>query len=681
MSADTPVLNEAEARAVRRGVPDPGIALPGVAWPTVALWVGTFALWVGTMATALTDRVSLLVAVPLLAAVTFLMFTVLHEATHHAAGRSSRINETLGRLSIPFVVFFASFPMIRYIHIEHHRNTNEDIRTDPDAWTSHGSWWQLPFRWATIDAWYVRFYVPRMAGRPTAERREVVAGLLFGVALVVGAALTGNLVNFLLLVVLPQRIGLTVLAWWFDWLPHHGLAHTQRENRYLATRVRVGAEWAMTPVLLYQNYHLVHHLHPSIPFYRYVRAWKNNEEAYLAEGVPIATAWGRELSVSEYRAWRNVGDRWATTGAEEPGSRDHEFRTLTVAEVRPLTDDSGAICLDVPDEHRAAFAFVPGQHVVVRAEVDGREVRRTYSVCSAAGSDLLRIAVRRLDGGAFSTFATTELKAGDSLDVAPPAGRFTLAPAPEDSGHYAAVAAGSGITPVLAMLGSALLASDDVTATLVYANGTRAGTMFADEIAMLARQAEGRLKVVHVLSREDAPAAAATTGEATAVSHERFVGGRLTPGLLTDLVGDRLARADAWFVCGPQGVVDLVGEALAGGGVAADRLHHELFFVETDDAAAALAVESELALTIDGVETNVVTDRDETVLEAALRARLDPPYACAGGACGTCRALVTRGSVAMDTDHALTPEDREAGYVLTCQARPTTSRVGLDYDA
>ncbi len=667
---------------MRRGVPDPGIPLPVVAWPTVALWSGSFVVWVLTVWGSLTDRLPAPVTVLVLAAVTFLMFTVLHEAMHHAAGSITRVNEVLGRLSVPFVSFFASFPMLRYVHIEHHRNTNEDMRTDPDAWTSHGPAWQLPLRWATTDLWYVRFYAPRLSGRPVQERREAAAALFFGVALVGVAAATGHLVDVLLLVVLPQRLGLLVLAWWFDWLPHHGLTHTQREDRYRTTRVRVGAEWAMTPVLLYQNYHLVHHLHPSIPFYRYIRAWENNREAYLAADVPISTAWGRELSVSEYRAWRSVGDRFATTTADDPGSRDHEFRALTVSEVRPLTDRSVAICLDVPEEHRRAFAFVPGQHVVVRATVDGREVRRTYSICSSAGSDLLRIAVRRLDGGAFSTFATTRLRAGDVLEVAPPAGRFVLAPVSHARRHYAAVAAGSGITPILSMLGSALLASDTVTATLVYANADRASTMFADEIAMLARQAEGRLRVVHVLSREAVPPAEGPPGgEALAASHETWVHDRLTPALLAELAGDALAGADDWFVCGPQGVVDVVREALDDHGVPSDRLHHELFFAEPGTGAPAQAVASEVTLTIDGVETDLVTDGDETLLEAALRARLDPPYACAGGACGTCRALVTRGAAEMDVDHALTPEDREAGYVLTCQARPTTPRLALDYDA
>lgn len=687
MSVNQPVLNEAESRAVRRGVPDPGIALPTVARPTVALWVFSFLTWSVTVWAHLTQDLTLWVAIPILSAATFLMFTVLHEATHHAAGQITAVNEWLGRLSAPFVAVYMTYPFFRYIHIEHHRNTNEDINTDPDSWTSHGPWWQLPFRWASIDVGYVVFYIKRMSNRPSREIAGVLSGVLFALGLAFAAILTGHGMDFVLLVLVPQRIGLTILAWWFDWLPHHDLEHTQRDNRFQATRIRVGAEWAMTPLMMYQNYHLVHHLHPAIPFYRYIAAWEANEEAYLAQDVPISTAWGRELSVSEYRQWRRISSSFTTVTADEPGQRDHDFRPLTVKEVRRLTDDAVSIEFDVPENERESFNFTPGQHLVIRTHIDGQEVRRTYSICAAAGSGTLRIAVKRIDDGAFSHFAIEVLAAGDVLEVVPPAGRFTLAPQPEDNRHYGAIVAGSGITPVLSMMSTALMSSDDTTATLIYCNASRASTMFADELEMLARSFEGRFKIIHVLSREAVEAtepdqsAVESVREALAQSHEEFVSGRLDPETLQTVLGTRMQAVDEWFVCGPQGLVDLVDESLGAEGIASEKIHRELFFVERHASDIAHTVPAELAITVDGIEVDVQTDGKETLLEAALRADLDPPYSCAGGACGTCRAKIVFGEVVMDTNYALTAADVESGYVLTCQSRPTTKRISVDYDA
>ena len=687
MSVNQVVLNEAESRAVRRGVPDPGIALPQVAWPTVALWTATFVAWVVSVWGYLTHDLTLWVVIPVLSAVTFLMFTVLHEATHHAAGRITAVNEWLGRLSAPFVMIYATFPLVRFIHIEHHRNTNEDIHTDPDAWTSHGPWWQLPLRWASIDVGYFNFYAKRLRSRPVRELVEVFGGVIASVLVFVVALAAGHGMDFVLLILIPQRLGLTILSWWFDWLPHHGLEHTQRENRFQATRIRVGAEWAVTPIMMYQNYHLVHHLHPAIPFYRYMAAWEANEEAYLVQDVPISTAWGRELSVSEYRQWRHLSEAFTTSEADAPGERDHDFRPLAVKEIRRLTPDSVSIEFEVSEAERDTYAFVPGQHVVVRTKLDGQDIRRTYSICAVAGSGTLRIAVKRIENGAFSHFANDELAAGDVLEVGPPAGRFILSAQAEDRRHYGAIVAGSGITPVLSMLSTALFASEDAVATLVYCNATRASTMFADELEMLARTFEGRLRIVHVISREtvEAPthsdASIVGVAEALAQSHEQFVAGKLDGTVLRASLGDRLARVDEWFVCGPQDLVDLVDETLGAEGVSIDRIHRELFFVEKHESDLGHTVPAELAITIDGVEVDVPTDGKETLLEAALRAELDPPYACAGGACGTCRAKIVFGEVVMDTNYALTAADVDSGYVLTCQSRPTTRRISVDYDA
>ena len=679
------VLSEDEAAAVRRGVPDPGIPLPAVARPTVALWAGSLALWVGATVLALAaldgsvSRWWLLATVPVHALVTFTMFTVLHEATHHAAGRLRGVNEVLGRLSMPFVVAWATFPLVRYIHIEHHRHTNSGVLVDPDAWVEGGPTWQRPLRWLAIDLWYFRFYAPRMRQRP---RREV-AGELATLAVVVGLATalvaTGHGLALVMVYLLPQRIGVGVLAWWFDWLPHHDLGVTARVDRFRATRVRVGRERLMTPVMLYQNYHLVHHIHPTIPFYRYVRAWENTRDDFLARDVPIATAWGTELTPAEYRAWRGLTDGTVLPAGEvRPG-----FHRLRMSEVRRLTADAVAVTFDVPDELAATFAHRPGQHVTVRAWLDradgaGREERRSYSVCSAAGSGVLRVGIRTVDGGRFSTWVGSELAAGDTLEVAAPAGRFTPEPPVglASGRRVVAVAAGSGITPVLSITASVLEAEPATRVTLLLGNRDAASTMFADELSMLVARAEGRLRLVHVHSR----GAVASDGRADdAVRWETVEAGRLSVERVLAHV-PRPDDVDGWFLCGPESLGDSLVAGLEAAGVPGERVHREVFATAPAAGPVEGTTAASVRVTLDGASAVVDCGPDEAVLDAALRAGLDAPYSCAGGACGTCAATLRSGTVHLAARHALTDAEVDEGRILTCQARPTSEAVAVDYD-
>lgn len=495
--------------AARRAAPDPGIELPEVAVPTVLVAAASLALWL--IATSLTVAVVqgrlgrgwLAVTIPALTLVTFSMFTVLHESVHHAAGRVSWVNACLGRLAMPFVAAWASFPMFTWLHIEHHRNTNEGPASDPDAWTEDAPTWQLPLRWLAFDLWYACFYLPRMRRRPAGEQLGVLATLTVVASAVVALVTTGHGTELVLAYLLPQRLGVGLLSWWFDWLPHHGLESTSRSDRFQATRVRVGWERVMSPLMFNQNYHLVHHIHPTIPFYRYVQAWRSTEADWLSRDVPIATAWGSSLTSQEYTAWRSL-----TASYDGRGSASHvgvtaapydglaagrsRLHALTVEAIRPLTAEAVAVTLEVPPGLAEAFAFRAGQHVTIRVVLDGHEVRRTYSVLSPEGSGVLTLGVKRVAGGTLSTYLTRELRAGDALDVGEPSGGFVLAPARGRARTLGAVAAGSGITPVLSLLATALAADPNTTATLVYANRSPATTMLADELAALAGWSAGR---------------------------------------------------------------------------------------------------------------------------------------------------------------------------------------------
>ncbi|GAW49823.1 MULTISPECIES: fatty acid desaturase [unclassified Nocardioides] len=665
MTAPT-IARNPEATQPVLGLPDPGETVPRLAWPTVLLFVGTLGLFAFEAWAVLAAQWSPWRTVPIGAAVTFLMFSVLHEATHHAISTDTRLNNAFGHLAQPFVAAYATFPLMQFIHIEHHRNTNEPKASDPDAWTSEGPWWQLPFRWATIDVWYVAFYVRRLRERPRAEV-VVTLGTFLSVAAVFGAvAATGHLYELVVLYLVPQRIGLTILAWWFDYLPHHGLTATQREDKYRATRVRVGGEAWLTPLFVYQNYHLVHHLHPSVPFYRYVRAWRRNETAYLDRDAAISTWFGRSLTAEEYRTWRRLTDR--LSGPALSGRRA-AFHPLRVTSVERMTEDSVVLSFAVPEDLAPDYRYTAGQHVTLRAVIDGQDVRRSYSLCAPATTGELRVAVKRVEGGVFSSYLNGELRSGDILDVMTPTGRFGI---PLDAGAkhaYVGVAAGSGITPLVSIIATALEVEQASTFDLVYGNRAAASTMFRRELDALVTEFDGRLRVHHVVSREDA----ALTG-------------RIDRALVARLVGDRVASVDAWLLCGPQAMVEDVTDGLLQAGVAEDRVHSELFHtaaepVEAHDGDLASLV-SRVSVALDGAETTFeLAAAGATVLDAALAAGVDAPYACAGGACGTCRAKVMLGTAAMDQNHALDAAEVDEGYVLTCQAHPTSEELRVDYDA
>jgi ring-1,2-phenylacetyl-CoA epoxidase subunit PaaE len=354
------------------------------------------------------------------------------------------------------------------------------------------------------------------------------------------------------------------------------------------------------------------------------------------------------------------------------------FHQLRVAAVDRITEDAVAVTFDVPPPLRAAYAFVAGQHVTVRrAEPDVGEVRRSYSICSTpaelAAHGRLRIGVRQLAGGAFSTFAAKALRPGDTVEVLPPVGHFTTAFDPARRRRYAAIAAGSGITPVLSLIATALSVEPASTFTLLYGNRYARSVMFAEELADLKDRYPARLHVVHVLSREP---------------HEApLLSGRLDAQRLGRLFDTLVPvdRHDEWFLCGPMAMVTEARNVLTSRGVPASAIHVELFYVEEHPPSRSPVVEeaggdTEVTIRLDGRASTFRMGRHERVLDAALRVRAELPYACKGGVCSTCRARLVEGEVRMAANWALEPDELAAGYVLTCQSSPVTDRLVVDYD-
>ncbi len=352
------------------------------------------------------------------------------------------------------------------------------------------------------------------------------------------------------------------------------------------------------------------------------------------------------------------------------------FHTLRIAEIEPLTEDSIAVSFDVPEELREDYAYTQGQHITVRTELAGDDVRRNYSICSPVSSGELRIAVKRLPGGAFSEHALGTLKVGDSLEVMTPSGRFFTELDPANAKHYVCVAAGSGITPILSIVATTLETEPGSRVTLVYANRTHKTVMFLEEIEDLKDRYRDRFHLIHVLSREPQEA--------------ELFSGRLD----ADRMGRMLEAifppdtVDDWFLCGPFEMVDSLRKLLIAEGVSKKSVHAEVFHVETAPPVRRTREETapgegaDVTITLDGRRSSFTLPIDgPSVLEAALTVRADAPFACKGGVCGTCRAKVLEGTVEMDTNWALEPEEIERGYVLTCQSHPTSDKVVLDYDA
>ncbi|MEJ1112841.1 1,2-phenylacetyl-CoA epoxidase subunit PaaE [Paenarthrobacter sp. CCNWLY172] len=399
-----------------------------------------------------------------------------------------------------------------------------------------------------------------------------------------------------------------------------------------------------------------------------------------------------------------------TTETQTASRRRASFHNLTVSEVRRLTDDAIEVSFGVPAELAGQYDYLPGQYVALRTSLpdengEPHEVRRSYSICAEPrsfedGSSEIRVAIKKDLGGVFSTWANAELKAGDVLDVMSPQGAFISRHGKDGSavqhnvmnsmnhpeelagepGNFVAIAAGSGITPVIAIARTLLAANPETTFDLVYANKAAMDVMFLEELADLKDKYPSRLALHHVLSREQRIAPLMT--------------GRIDSEKLQALLSSaiRAEDVDEWFLCGPFELVQLCRDTLAARGVEPEHVRFELFTTGRPDRpegnAGRPVVEDEsqdtykITFTLDGLTGDVAspTHARESILNAALRVRPDVPFACAGGVCGTCRAKLITGTVTMDENYALEQDELDRGYVLTCQSHPTSEEVTVDFD-
>ena len=353
-----------------------------------------------------------------------------------------------------------------------------------------------------------------------------------------------------------------------------------------------------------------------------------------------------------------------------------KFYALKIKEIRRETDECVSIAFDVPSDLQAVFAYKSGQYLTFRSEIDGNTVRRSYSICSSPLDNEWRVAVKKVENGVFSTFANVHLKLGDTLDVTPPSGHFiTTNLADNVAQNYVFFAAGSGITPVISHIKTLLRSDKNAGCTLIYGNKRTSSIVFREDIEALKNQYMTRLRVVHILSRER--------------TDVDLLHGRLDEEKIAALFEKmpEILRGSHFFICGPEAMTLGIKSALINKNINAQSIHFELFGtnlsrkkLETSARAVSEIPTATATIKLDGITFDVPILNKNTVLDAALEAGADLPYACKGGVCCTCRAKLTAGKIEMAVNYSLTEEEVKNGFILTCQAVPLTERITVDFD-
>ena len=354
------------------------------------------------------------------------------------------------------------------------------------------------------------------------------------------------------------------------------------------------------------------------------------------------------------------------------------FHKLKVRNVEKESEDCVSIEFEIPEDLKDAFQFKQGQNLTIKKILNGEELRRSYSICTSPFENKLKVAVKKAEGGVFSTWANAQLKIGDVLEILPPTGKFYTELNPSQKKNYVAFAAGSGITPILSIIKTTLVTEPESTFTLVYGNRTKTSIIFKEDLEALKDKFIDRFRVYHILSREltEAP-----------INNGRIDVDKLEL-LFTKLIDQK--SCDEFFVCGPEEMIFCIKGYLERRGVSTNKIHFELFTVPGQKRSEAESVKLEIeqgpkakvSVKLDGIVFDFdLNYESESILDAALKQGADLPYACKGGVCTTCKAKLIEGEVSMDVNWGLEPDELAKGFILTCQSHPKTDKVIIDFDA
>lgn len=348
------------------------------------------------------------------------------------------------------------------------------------------------------------------------------------------------------------------------------------------------------------------------------------------------------------------------------------FHSLRINNIRKETADTVSISLDIPADLKEDYAFIPGQYVTFRTNIFKEEVRRSYSICSAPDSGELRVAIKQIKDGIFSTYANTRLKEGEHLDVGIPEGKFTLQTNIDNRKNYGAFVAGSGITPVLSMIKDVLVHEPKSSFVLVYGNKTPENTIFHEQLHQLEKEYFGRLFVYYTYTQ---------TNESNALF------GRIDTEKVNYILKNKHKNItfDSFYLCGPETMINLVSDTLQENKIKKDQIHYELFTASIKEVAPVSASEdfdgsAQVTILVDDEENTITVEENETLLDAALKGGIDAPYSCQGGVCSSCMCMVTEGEVQLLKNSILTDAEIEEGLTLACQAVPKSSKISIDFD-
>ena len=361
---------------------------------------------------------------------------------------------------------------------------------------------------------------------------------------------------------------------------------------------------------------------------------------------------------------------------------DTNFYKLGIKDSHPETDTAVCVSFDVPDALRETFRFIQGQFLTLRANIDGKEVRRSYSICSGVNDDHLRVAIKRVKNGLFSNYANDNFKAGDEVEVMPPQGSFHTAIHPDNEKNYMCIAVGSGITPIISIIRTVLDDEPKSRVCLIYGNRRTASLMFRDELSFIKNQYMDRFQWINIMDEED-QGADLFNGR---IDNQK--GTALHAANLIDIL-----TTDEAFICGPQAMMSEVSRGFRASGLSDQQIHYELFSNSSEDSEKVLQKAQQRVRTYGEKKTSKVTvvvdgrsisfdlaTVGENILDAGMHNGLELPYACKAGVCATCKCKLIRGEVEMDISHGLEPHEIKAGYILSCQAHPVSDEVEVDFD-
>ena len=344
-----------------------------------------------------------------------------------------------------------------------------------------------------------------------------------------------------------------------------------------------------------------------------------------------------------------------------------EFHKVHIQEIKQETADAVSIVFSIPENLKADFNFTAGQYVTLQKEINGETIRRAYSICSTPASGEIRVAIKKVEKGVFSTYATSDLKVGDAIEITVPEGRFLLNS--EVNKNYIGFAAGSGITPILSMLKSVLVKEPTATFTLIYGNKSAKDTIFYEELNQLKETYIDRLKLHYIFSRENV---------------KNNLRGRIDGNVTNYFVKNMYKETsfDAAYLCGPEQMIHEVSKTLKNNKIAKENIYFELFTASVDEGAASKVKEgaTEVIILLDDEVTTFSMPQTDNILAASLRNNIDAPYSCQGGVCSSCLGKVTEGKAVMVKNSILTDGEIEDGFILTCQAHPTTPKITIDFD-